>query len=88
MKPPSYSRINTVTYIKFVGFIRCLVNFMQQFNVSGCQKTVLETNGYAPTKLECPNIFVEVSIGGQNCNFSFPLISENNIYDSNAEMEN
>ena len=42
---------------------------MQRFNVSGCQKNILETNGY---RME--NIFGDVNVGAQIRNFSFPPI--------------
>ena len=42
---------------------------MQQFNISGCQKTVSETICYLSTK-----VFVDVNVGTKNHNFNIALI--------------
>ena len=47
---------------------------MQQFNVSGCQKTVSDTNCYLSTTIELLTYFSYVNVGTKNHNFNIPLI--------------
>ena len=48
-----------------VGFVLCLADFMQRFNVCGYQKKNFETNGYAKTAIEHPLCFATLSLGSK-----------------------
>ena len=44
-----------------LGPLVCMVVFMQRFNVSGCQKTVSETQCYLSTKIERPTYLLTLT---------------------------
>ena len=49
--------------------------FVRRFNVSGCQKTVSETNYYLSTMYNrTSNVFVDVNVDTECNNFNIPLI--------------